>query len=154
MKVLGVKVSSQCVRYAMLNKDAQGNIVFCNRDENRLLFPRDADSEVKKMKWLWDRFERLLSLETDIHKIVLKLPEAGRVETNASRLSHYLDAVILLVATKRNEPIPVIGKTYRALHTRGADVLNHVQGAGIPRTEHYWDVLMGDAIAAALAGLE
>ena len=154
MKVLGIKVSSQCVRYAMLKKDTHGNIIFYNRDENRLLFPRDADSEVKKMKWLWDRFERLLSLETDIQQIVLKLPETGRMESNASRLSHYLNAVILLVATRRNDPIPVIGKTYRALHTRSADVLNYVQGRGIPRTEHYWDVPMGDAIAAALAGLE
>lgn len=154
MKVLGVKVTSVCVRYAILSKDSQGNILFCNSEDNRLVFPRDADSETKKMKWLWDRFDRLLSLETAIQRIVIKLPEAGRIESGASRLAHYLDAVIMLVAEKRNAPIPVIGKMYRSLHTRSADVLDYVQNKGIPRTEHYWDVAMGDAIAAALAGLE
>lgn len=154
MKVMGVKVSSIAVRYAILERDSCGNISFCNTEDNRLLFPRDATTDVQKMMWLRDHFDRLLSMNADVCSIVLKIPELGRLDSKATRLSHYLDAVILMVASMRDNPIPIEGKTYRSLHTRSKDVQNYVLSKGVSRSKHYWDVAMGDAIVAAISGLE
>ena len=154
MKVIGIKVSSKCVRYAILEKSPDGRVVFLNKEENRLLFPQDSQSEVEKMVWLFNEFTRLLEITPNIEKVIIKLPESGRIESKASRLSHYLDAMVLLCSAKQNPPVACAGVQYKALHTRSTDVLDFVLSKGICRTQHYWDSKIGDAIAAALSGLE
>jgi len=154
MKVLGIKTSVTGVRYAILEKSASGAIVFCNQEDNRLLFPRDLDSDSKRLVWFFNEFSRLISMHQDIDKVVIKVPESGQRETNALRFSHYLDAMILLGTERHNPPIPCLGVQYKALHTRSSEVREFVCSKGIPKTPHYWDIAMGDAIAAALSGLE
>ena len=154
MTALGIKVSNTAIRYAILEKSEFGTIVFRNLNDNRLLFPRDLMTDSKKLVWFFDEFNRLIDIHQDICKIVVKLPESGHTETNAIRLSHYLDAVVFLVAARHNPPIACMGVQYRALHTSSSEVRDFVCSKGIPKTPHYWNAAMGDAIAAALAGLE
>lgn len=153
MKVMGIKASSADVRYAVLEKSGSGNIIFCNHNENRLLFPKALTTDSKKLAWFFNEFDRLMAIHK-VCKVVIKLPESGRMETNASRFSHYLDAMMLFGAERHNPPITSLGVQYRMLHTRSADVCNFVRSKGIPETPSYWNTAMGDAIAAALFGLE
>ncbi len=154
MRVMGIKVSSKCVRYAILEKSPDVGVVFLNKEDNRLTFPQDSQGEAEKMVWLFNEFTRLLGMNPDIEKVIVKLPESGRMESKASRLSHYLDAMVFLGSAKQNPPIACTGVQYRTLHTRSADVLDFVLSKGICRTLHHWDSKIGDAIAAALSGLE
>ena len=154
MRVMGIKVSSKCVRYAIKKKSPDVGIVFLNKEDNRLTFPQDSQGEAEKMVWLFNEFTRLLGMNPDIEKVIVKLPESGRMESKASRLSHYLDAMVFLGSAKQNPPIACTGVQYRTLHTRSADVLDFVLSKGICRTLHHWDSKIGDAIAAALSGLE
>ena len=114
----------------------------------------NPQGEAEKMVWLFNEFTRLLGMNPDIEKVIVKLPESGRMESKASRLSHYLDAMVFLGSAKQNPPIACTGVQYRTLHTRSADVLDFVLSKGICRTLHHWDSKIGDAIAAALSGLE
>lgn len=154
MKVMGIKVSSQCVRYAILEKTSSGEVVFCNQNDNRLAFPRSITEDSKKLVWFFNEFTRLLDINPDIRQVIVKVPESGRRESKASRLSHYLDAMVLLGVEKHNPPVICQGVLYRTLHTRSADVCDFVCSKGIEKTARYWDSTMGDAIAAALWGLE
>lgn len=151
MKVMGVRVSTESVRYAVIDYLSDGTFLFCNTEDNRLLFPRDAETDIDKMMWFWDSFERLMGVFQDISKIVIKLPEFGRNETSASRLIHYLNAIIMMVASRHMHPVAVEGKNYRTLGTRSADVKTYVISHGIARTQHYWDTKICDAIAAAIS---
>ena len=154
MKVMGIKVSSQCVRYAILEKTNSGEVVFCNQNDNRLVFPRDLTEDSKKLVWFFNEFTRLLDINTTVSRVVIKFPESGRMETKATRLTHYLDAMVLLGIEKHNPPVVCQGVQYRTLHTRSADVCDFVCSKGISKTAHYWDPAMGDALAAALWGME
>lgn len=153
MKVMGIKASSAEVRYAVLEKSGNGNVTFCNQDDNRLLFPKALMTDSKKLAWFFNEFDRLMAIHK-VCKVIIKLPESGRMETNASRFSHYLDAMMLLWAEKHDSPITCLGVQYRMLHTRSAEVCAFVRSKGIPETPHYWNVAIGDAIASALYGLE
>lgn len=153
MKVMGIKVSSHCLRYAILEKTPSGKVEFCNQNENRLVFPRDSTADSKKLLWFFKEFTRLLDINPDVSHVVIKFPESGRIETKATRLTHYLDAMVLLSIETHNPPVACQGVQYRTLHTRSADVCDFVCSKGITRTAHYWDSAMGDALAAALWGM-
>lgn len=154
MKVMGIKATSKCVRYAILEKEANGNVLFCNQNDNRLVFPKDLTEDAQKACWFFDEFSRLLTINPDVNHVVVKLPESGKKESSASRLTHYLDAMVLLSVEKHNPPVTSQGVQYRTLHTRSDAVCDFVCSKGIPKTSHYWNTAMGDALAAALWGLE
>ena len=48
MKVMWIKVSTQCVRYAILEKTSSGEVVFCNPNTNWLVSSRDLAENSKK----------------------------------------------------------------------------------------------------------
>lgn len=154
MKVMGVRVSTESVRYAVIEKLPDGSYVFCNKDNDRLVFPLDACKEKEKISWLWDQFNRILDIHTDVTKIFVKLPEFMRGETKASRMSHYLDAVLYLSAAKHSPTVEIEGVNYKTIHTKRSEVVAYVEGKGITRTTHYWNEHVCDAIAAAIFGLE
>ena len=154
MKVMGIKVSCKGVRYAILESTTCSNVVFCNQNDNRLIFPKGLTKDSEKLVWFFDEFIRLLDMYSDISQVIIKVPESGRAESKASRLSHYLDAMVLLGVEKHNPHVVCQGVQYRTLHTRSADVRDFVCSKGITKTTRYWDSAMGDALAAALWGLE
>ena len=147
MKVLGVRTSTNAVRYAILSNET-GCIVWENQIDNRLVYPRDMDQIAKKIVWLSEQFRRILDQTSNIDKIVIKVPEYGRNDTAANRASDYLDAVIILEATARNLVIPTNLKNYKAVNTKSSEVKNYAE-VHIGKTNQYWDNLMADALVAA-----
>ena len=153
MKIMGVRVSPESIRYAVIEKQIDGSYVFCNKDNDRLVFPLDACNEGAKVAWLWDQFNRVLDIHADVEKIFVKLPELLRGETKASRMSHYLDAVLYLAAAKHSPSVTVEGVNYKTIPTKRSEVVSFVASKGIARTIHYWNEQICDAIAAAIFGL-
>lgn len=152
MKILGIRTSINAVRYAILS-DNSGTISWMNHSDNRLVYPRDMHEIENKIVWLSEQIRRILVQENNIDKIIIKIPEYGRNDTAPNRASDYLDAVIILEATARDIVIPVELKNYRAINTRSNEVMQYAE-THIGRTEHYWDALMADSLAAAYSGFD
>lgn len=147
MKILGVRTSNKNVRYAILNNDS-GSIIWENINNNRLLYPKDMSGIAQKIVWLSKELRRILEQTPNIDKIVIKVPEYGRIDSASNRASIYLDAVVILEATARDIVIPVDLKTYRHLNTRSSEVKDFVE-CHIGRCNSYWDSTIADALAAA-----
>ena len=150
MKVLGIRTSVKIVRYAILS-DESGSVSWMNHSDNRLIYPRDMHDIKNKIVWLSEQLQRIFYQENDIDKIIIKIPEYGRSDTAANRASDYLDAVIILMATARDNVIPVELKSYRDINTRSGEVKQYAE-THIGRTEHHWDNLMADSLVAAYSG--
>lgn len=59
MKVMGIKVSSQCVRYAILEKTSSGEVVFCNPDTIWLVSARNLAENSKNVVCFFNEWGRI-----------------------------------------------------------------------------------------------
>lgn len=147
MKVLGVRASAQEIRYAILEKNADGDIVFLNQNsEHRLKYPATAVTISEKLLWVKGEFDRILRQVQDIDRIIIKTNEYAGTETSAKRETTFVDAICLLSAAEHNI------ETERKLNSQigsSASKAKEYAEQRIGKTEHYWNSTMADAILAA-----
>lgn len=147
MKVIGIRSSSIEIRYAVLEKVNDNNIIFLNRSsENKLVYPAGIEELQAKLKWVKDEFDRIFRQNNDIEKIILKMNEYAGTESGAKRETSYTDAIILLVAAENN--IPIERRLYSQIGATSKQVKDRAESI-VGRTEKYWNDKMADAIQCA-----
>lgn len=144
MKVLGIRVTPQIARYAIVEY-TDGVAIFINHDsENKLDFPATISTVAGKSRWLYLELERIFSLYPDLEWIIAKENEYG-AETAKRRESTYLLGTVFLFAAQHN--INSRSALYTQLKTNGSHVKELVE-TRIGRSSQYWDIQMADAVAA------
>lgn len=147
MIILGVRASAQEIRYAVLEKESSGNIVFHNQTrENRLKYPANMEKVEEKVRWAKEEFDRIMRQIPNISKIVLKMNEYAGTENGAKRETTYVDAVILLCAAEHGIPIDrKLNSQIGSTSTTARELAERHVG----KTSQYWNNTMADAILAA-----
>ncbi len=144
MKVLGIRVTPQVARYAIVEYD-NGIALFINREsENKLDFPAALSTIATKSRWLYLELERIFAQYPDLEQVIVKENEYVG-ETKNSRESNYLVGVVFLIAAQRNIPSRTV--IYSQLKTNSSCV-KELAETSIGRSSQYWDKQMADAIAA------
>lgn len=147
MQIIGIRASAQEIRYAVLEKNSDGNIIFINKDtEHCLRYPATIQEIEDKLLWVKQEFERIFRQHLLIGKIVIKINEYTGTETGAKRETSYLDAIILLLASEKN--IPVQRKLYSQIGTTSKQTKEHAESR-VGKTDKYWNTTMADAINCA-----
>lgn len=145
--VLGLRASSKEIRYAILEKDSSGKIIFVNRThEHRLQYPTHLDTIEDKLKWVKSEVDRILRQNTAIKQVAIKMSEYAGTENAAKRETTYVDAILLLCAAEHN--LPVSRRLYSQLCSSRAHAKEHAE-IRVGKTEHYWNDTMADAILVA-----
>lgn len=146
MIVLGIRASAQEVRYAILEKNENNEIVFVNRDEeNRLKYPSNISSVEDKLFWVKSEIDRILRINS-IDKIVVKMNEYAGTENHSKRETTYVDAIIILSAKENNIEVErKLNSQISSTATRAKELAENRVG----KTEKYWNNTMADAILAA-----
>lgn len=144
MKVLGIRISPQVTRYAIVEyDDGIANLVNCDT-ENKLGFPATISTIAGKSHWLYMELERIVSKYPDVKWIIAKENEYGS-ETAKRRESTYLLGVVFLFSAQHN--INCRSALYTQLKTNGSRVKEFAE-TNIGRSTQYWDTQMADAVAA------
>lgn len=147
MKVLGVRASAQEIRYAILEKNEAGEIVFLNQSsEHRLKYPATALTISEKLLWVKGEFDRILRQVQGIDRIIIKTNEYAGTETSAKRETSFVDAICLLSAAEHN--IDAERKLNSQIGSSASKAKEYAEQR-IGKTEHYWNSTMADAILAA-----
>lgn len=145
--VLGLRASSQEVRYAILDKDTDGKIIFVNRtSEHRLKYPVNIDRVDGKLNWIKAEIDRVLRQNTAIDTIVIKTNEYTGIENAIKRETTYVDAIFLLCAAEHG--IPVVRKLNSQINS-SASLAKEYAEARVGKTNQYWNNTIADAILAA-----
>lgn len=156
MKVIGIKVSANEIRYAVVELKTDGSILWLNPDndstENRILFPKDATERPAKVAFVRDEFDRVFR-QSHPDAIVLKLTESnkGKFVSWALDLASY-EAAIMIAAEQHH--VPVHERRYQTLKLNSDSVEGYVLGH-VSKSPKLWTQPMIDAVAVALkeAGL-
>lgn len=147
MSIIGVRASSQEIRYAILNKDNNGDIVFANQTaENRLKYPANIDGIADKLHWVKSEVDRILRQNLDVEKIVLKMNEYAGTENASKRETTYVDAVLLLCAVEHGIPIE---RKLNSQISSTASKAKELAENRVGRTNNYWNNTIADAILSA-----
>lgn len=145
--VLGLRASSQEIRYAILEKDSSGGIIFVNRtNENRLKYPAHIATIEDKLNWVKSEIDRILRQNTAIDKIAIKVNEYAGTENAAKRETTYVDSIFLLCAAEHG--LPVSRRLYSQLCSSATRSREHAE-IRVGKTDHYWNNTMADAILVA-----
>lgn len=147
MQLLGIRTSPKSIRYAVLDFEGQ-EVIFLNADtENKIDFPAEIQTSEKKVRWLFDEFQRILRIYPEVKCVTIKTNEftPGR-ESGSSREAAYLDGTILL-ASELNQKT-VVTKLYKTMNTKRNDV-KELAEQKVGRSSLYWDVQIADAVIAA-----
>lgn len=151
MRIIGLRASAQEIRYAILDTDVNGNIVFVNKDlENRIKYPATIDKVEDKLHWVKSEIDRILRVNPTIEKVYLKTNEYG-TETATKRETTYIDSIFLLSAKEHN--IPVEKKLNLQIESTASKAKEYAESR-VGRTDKYWNNTMADAILVAYWGLK
>lgn len=143
MKFMGIRVSSSEIRYAILSKNSDGEIVFENiNEEHRLKYPTHCITVENKLLWAKQELERIFRQNPEIEQVILKTNEFGS-ETKSKRETTYVDAVVLLVCAEKN--INAVTKLYSQIGTTSKQTQYHAENR-VGRTEKYWNNTIADAV--------
>ena len=144
MKMIGIRASSQEIRYAILEKDENGQILFINKnDENRLRFPTNIEEIGDKLLWIKREFERIFRQNTDIATVIIKSNEFAGNENNSKRETSYMDAILLLLCSELG--ISAYKKLYSQIGTTSGKTKEDAENR-VGRTDKYWNNAMADAV--------
>ena len=150
MKILGIRTSTQEIRYAILDFQQDGSVKLLNdASENRLKFPASHDIIEKKLWWFYQELERIVRQNQPIEKIMIKPSEYGGRDSIASRTASYIEGVVYTYAGKVG--IPIEAKAYRAMKTCRVKVKIFAE-SNVSQTTINWNVQMADAVAVAFVG--
>ena len=145
--ILGLRASSQEVRYAILDKDPTGKIIFTNQEsENRLKYPANIESVEGKLNWIKAEVDRILRQNTAIDKIAIKMNEYAGTENAAKRETTYVDAIFLLCAAEHC--LPVVRKLNSQIGSSASKAKEYAENR-VGKTNQYWNNTMADAILVA-----
>lgn len=151
MRIIGLRASAQEIRYAILDTDVNGNIVFVNKDlENQIKYPATIDKVEDKLHWVKSEIDRILRVNPTIEKVYLKTNEYG-TETATKRETTYIDSIFLLSAKEHN--IPVEKKLNLQIESTASKAKEYAESR-VGRTDKYWNNTMADAILVAYWGLK
>lgn len=151
MSVLGIRCSTKAIRIAILDFVDELTVMKNLNNEHRLPFPALAVKTEDKIIWLDNEIARILKCYPCIKKIVIKLPEYLRSDTNSTRDVHYYNAVVILNGKKAS--IPILLKQYNnGLQSNSRTVKTRAESI-VGKTDKYWDELIADAIVAAKSEL-
>lgn len=147
MSIIGIRASSQEIRYAILEKDSNGTIVFQNiENENRLKYPANIENVAEKLYWVKSEIDRILRQNPGIEKIILKMNEYSGTENSSKRETTYVDAIILLSAGEHGISIErKLNSQISSTATKAKELAEQRVG----RTTNYWNSTIADAILAA-----
>lgn len=146
-KTIGIRTSPAEIRYAILSRDVNDNIIFVNADgENKLVYPASLSSEQEKLKWLKAELDRIFRQENDIEMMVIKTNEFAGTENKSKRESTYADAICMVVAADHN--VDVACKLYTQIISSSKNATAHAEER-VGRTNKYWNSKMADAVLAA-----
>ena len=147
MAIIGIRASSQEIRYAILDKNENGEIVFINQNtENRLKYPANVDAVEDKLHWVKSEVDRILRQNEGIEKIILKMNEYAGTENSSKRETTYVDAVLLLCAIENGIQIE---RRLNSQISSTAVKAKELAETRVGRTENYWNNTIADAILAA-----
>lgn len=151
MSIIGLRASAQEIRYAILNTDDSGNVVFANKDsENRIKYPATIEKVEDKLQWVKSEIDRILRVNPAIERVYIKTNEYG-TETAAKRETTYIDSIFLLSAKEHN--IPVEKKLNSQIASTASKAKEYAESR-VGRTDKYWNNTMADAILVAYWGLK
>ena len=147
MLVMGLRASSQEVRYAILIKDENGDITFTNHNtENRLRYPANINTIDAKLAWVKEEIDRILRKNGQINKVSIKVNEYALTDTKAKRETSYVEGIFCLCAAEHN--IPIARKINTQLNSSSSKAKERAEIL-VGRTEKNWNNTMADAILAA-----
>lgn len=150
MSIIGLRASAQEIRYAILENDVNGNIVFANKDsENRIKYPANIDRVEDKLHWVKSEMDRILRVNPTVEKVYIKTNEYG-TETATKRETTYIDSIFLLSAKEHN--IPVEKKLNSQIASTASKAKEYAESR-VGRTDKYWNNTIADAILVAYWGL-
>lgn len=151
MSIIGLRASTQEIRYAILDTDDSGNVVFANKDsENRIKYPATIDKVEDKLQWVKSEIDRILRVNPAIKRVYIKINEYG-TETAAKRETTYIDSIFLLSAKEHN--ICVERKLNSQIASTASKAKEYAESR-VGRTDKYWNNTMADAILVAYWGLK
>lgn len=147
MSFLGLRASAQEVRYAILERTADGNIAFVNQTgENRLKYPANIKNIEEKLSWIKTELYRILRQNPSIEKVIIKTNEYTGIENATKRETTYVDAIFLLCAVEHG--LPVVRKLNSQIGSTAAQA-KELAERRVGRTEKYWNNTIAEAILAA-----
>lgn len=151
MIVMGLRASAQGIRFALLERNADGTIAFINKDgENRLKYPATIETIDEKLMWVKSEIDRILRIYPNIAKILIKTNEFNGTENSAKRETSYMDAIFLLCAKEHN--ISVERKLNSQIASSSAKAKEYAEQR-VGKTDKYWSNEMADAILVAYKGV-
>ena len=151
MKIIGLRASANEFRYAILERDANGNIVFVNKDfENRIKYPATIEKIEEKVYWVKSEIDRIFRINPTIQKVYIKTNEYA-TETATRRETTYMDSIFLLSAREHN--LPVERKLNNQIDSTSSKAKEYAENR-VGRTQKYWNNTMADAILAAWWGIK
>lgn len=151
MSILGLRASAQEIRFAILEKNQDGSIIFKNRDgENRLKYPASIDTIDEKIMWVKSEVDRILRKNPEITKILIKINEFNGTENTAKRETTYMDAIFLLCSKEHN--IPVERKLNSQIASSSAKA-KEIAEQRVGKTDKYRNNAMAEAILVAYRGI-
>lgn len=150
MQILGIRTSSTCVRYAIIEWDSQSASLVNAATENKLDFPADRQEISQKLQWLFSELERIYRMHPDISKVAIKINQFG-TEKMVNRFSTHMDGVVMLSALQNGKT----ADTFLYANMQQGMSSKKVQAfaeTNVGRSDKYWNAQMADAVAAAWTG--
>lgn len=147
--ILGIRISSTHIRYAILQCDAQSTRCINKDTEHKLVFPANFSDVTQKIHWIDGELKRILNIHQDISKIALKVNEYSRGSLKKSaRETINMEGAIILTAQQSSIPIKMI--LYANMRPKQNSRSIKEQAELLTgRTNRYWDEKIADAIVAA-----
>lgn len=146
MIVLGIRISPQSTRYALVKSEGRKYELINADTDSELKYPVDKDTPESVADWLYRELERVFRITPEIKRVCIKVNEPRTRDTKSTRKAYRLEGVALLFCHLNRKPVKM--KTYISLGTRRADVKTYAEER-VGSTSKYWDVQMADAVAAA-----
>ena len=149
MIVLGIRISPQITRYALVKSEDKRYELINADTESELEYPVDTDAPESKASWLYRELKRIIRKNPDIKRVCIKVNESRFRDQKSSRETYRLEGVALLLCDRCSKPVNM--KTYKSLGTRKADVMACAEDR-VGSTSKYWNPQMADAVVAAWSG--
>ncbi len=151
MSVIGFRVSTKEIRYAILECGAESEILFVNKNrEHCIKYPASMLTIEDKLLWIKKEIDRILIGNPGIERAYLKINEFGH-DTMANRETAYIDSIILLSSIERN--IPIVRKLNNQISSNTSKSREYAEER-VGKTDRYWNTTMADAILVAYWGLK
>jgi hypothetical protein len=147
MKVIGVRNSTDTIRFAVIEKDGTGMHFVNANDENRVILPKNITATADQVVWARHEVNRIIAAHGPVAGIALKRNENFPKAYTQIMATAFLDALWFLAAGEN--AVPIESYVYLQMGTRSKDVcVDAVKGLA-PSFTH-WTTQMADAVMGAV----